>query len=104
MTHVRAVPGDRIQVPFRVALQTALVAVSLPTKGLVVLPCEFVEGLRPAPLHIIDLVDGVGQLHRLQGDEEPEVAVGAHAVRGYGVIHPFGEGQVGAALFLARFS
>ena len=76
MTHVRAVPGNRIQVPLRVALEAALVAVSLSTKGLVVLPGQFVEGLRPAPLHIIDLVDGVGQLHRLQGDEEPEVAVG----------------------------
>ena len=38
MTHVRRVPGDGIQVPLGAAFQTTLVAVSLPTKGLVVLP------------------------------------------------------------------
>ena len=37
MAHVGSVPGDRIQVPLGVAFQTALVAVALPTKGLVVL-------------------------------------------------------------------
>ena len=48
------IPRHGIQVPLRVAFQTTLVAVA-PRQSRPL--CQFVEGLRPAPLHIIDLVD-----------------------------------------------
>ena len=67
VAHIGSIPRNGIQVPLGVALEAALVAVSLPTKGLVVLSCEFVEGLRPAPLYVVDLVDRVLRGNRISG-------------------------------------
>ena len=79
MPHVRAIPRGNIEVAFRVTFKSTLVPIAPSAEGLVVLLRELLEGFRPAPRHVVDLFDGVGELHGLQRHHKPQIPVGARA-------------------------
>ena len=86
MTHIRGVPGDRIQVPLGVALEAALVAVSLLTKGLVVLSCELRIGARAAPV-VGARVARIRTAQRRVGSSQRRVGGAQHLQHGLPVRH-----------------